>query len=97
MVSFTGVVQTSGADVGIVEIEATLSTGTATANIFAGFILHHTKGPSGFGGTASGPQVLQSSGSSVNVTGASFGVSCNPGASASWTFGPVTAEASNTI
>jgi allophanate hydrolase subunit 2 len=98
MASFTGAAQTSGtADTGILEIEATLSTGTATGLVLANLVLHHQKGASGFGGTATGPQVLLASGASVNVTGTSFGISVNPGTAATWTFGPVIAEASNTI
>jgi hypothetical protein len=98
MLSFTGSAQTSGtADTGFCEIEAVLSTGTATGNILGAYVLHHTKGASGFGGTATGAQVQQASGASVNVTGTYFGISVNPGASANWTFGPVSAQAFNTI
>lgn len=97
--SFTGAAQTASTDFGFIDVEAVIRATGATTVVQSALAFHHTKGASGFGGTATGPQVLQVLSSQFDATPANtkVGFSCHPGATGVWTFSVVTAEALNIV
>lgn len=99
--TFTGTAQTAAVDNGIATIDVVArSVGSGTSGVLEGvFSMTHTLAATNqtTGLQTQATQVLQATSSGFDTTVASsiIGVCCNPGASGSWTFQHVSAQAWN--
>lgn len=98
-VSFTGAAQTATIDGAFIDVEAIYRAAGATAVVVSYLKFEHAKGASGFGGTATGPQILVANSTPFDITASPLvaGFSCHPGATGQWVFQIVDAQAVNTV
>lgn len=96
VLTLTGPAQTANADVGLIEIVATLRN-TGAAGVMSGVlaIIHNLAGTTGLANVASPVIVATGAGFTTTTAAGIVGLSCNPGAAGVWTFNLVSVRATN--